>query len=68
MPDMVLVKLMKWDDTYYKFVMAETMLGTPEMQNLRKMAHAHDFRLDLERLNTIEQTEKFLMMYENEKD
>lgn len=61
---MHLIKLMLYDDCYYKTVMAENMLNTPEMENLRKHAHKHGFRIDMERLDTIEGIEKFLGMYD----
>jgi hypothetical protein len=60
MTTLFLVSLRMFDDTYYRTAMAETMLKTPEMEGLRKRAHSQGFRVDLERLDTIEDMERFL--------
>jgi hypothetical protein len=55
-----LVNLRMFDDTFYRAVMAERMLDTPEMRLLRELAQAKGFRVDLERMSTIEEMERFL--------
>ena len=55
-----LVNLRMFDDTYYRTAMAEAMLNTPEMEGLRELAQAKGFRVDLERMSTIEEMERFL--------
>lgn len=55
---MFLVALRKWDDTYYRTVVSE--LDTPELNKLRELARNRDFRVDCERLDTIEDMEDFL--------
>ena len=60
MKTLFLVSLRMFDDTYYRTAMAEAMLNTPEMEGLRRRAHAKGYRVDLERLDTIEDMERFL--------
>jgi hypothetical protein len=55
-----LVSLRMFEDTYYRATMAESMLNTPEMANLRNLARKRGFRVDLERMDTIEDMERFL--------
>lgn len=59
---MYLVKLKSFDDTYAKTYMAEGMLNTPEMKKLSAKARDSGFYIEVERLEEMEDLERFLEM------